>query len=497
MIEDEPTTGPMTRHVVNFVGSRVAAAVLNLASVAVFTRLLTPEAFGHYLVAQAAAFVVYGFTMQWLCFAYFANFAQSGPEGQSAQIATMAKTLAGLVTAFLLLVSLVALTGLVPAGLLFVVAAMVVGLALYDGVVQVGRSRLLSGRVALVTLLRSVLIISLGSMAVTAFHTWASLCLAVATAHVLALLPLAREVTSHATTPWSRPRAVGMLQFGWPLIGSYGVASLGQNVDRLILAQWAGAASVGPYGAIADLVRQMLTVFGEAISFTYVPMAKQSSSEHDLARARHYMSEAALACGTVALFGAGFALVLGRPLLGQLLNPAYDEAAGWLLPWLVLAGGLGLFRSYYLGQIIYFEPTARLELEAAAAQAATTIATSLTLIPLLGLTGAVVALTAGQVVACAVLFRVARRSPIFQPPWAQLAGIALLAAVGSGLAATAGGFTRAVWPSLLLEATVLGTLLLITVVRYNILSIKDVAAVGVRRGRGLISELCAARKSSS
>lgn len=48
------------RHASLYLVSRLAAAVLNLVSVAVFTRLATPEVYGGYLVGFATSFVVFG-----------------------------------------------------------------------------------------------------------------------------------------------------------------------------------------------------------------------------------------------------------------------------------------------------------------------------------------------------------------------------------------------------------------------------------------------------
>ena len=42
------------------------AAALNLTSVALFTRLAGPAGYGEYLIAFSWAYVVYGWSTQWL-----------------------------------------------------------------------------------------------------------------------------------------------------------------------------------------------------------------------------------------------------------------------------------------------------------------------------------------------------------------------------------------------------------------------------------------------
>ena len=64
------------KHVGYYFGSKLVAAILNLASMALFVRLAGHEVYGGYIVAMAWAAIVYSVTLQWLRFAFFASYSE-------------------------------------------------------------------------------------------------------------------------------------------------------------------------------------------------------------------------------------------------------------------------------------------------------------------------------------------------------------------------------------------------------------------------------------
>src|SRR5262249_58664988 len=65
-------TGMVTEHALLYLGARLFAAAANLAAVAIFTRLAASDVYGGYLLIFSWAFVIYGFSGQWLGAAFFA-----------------------------------------------------------------------------------------------------------------------------------------------------------------------------------------------------------------------------------------------------------------------------------------------------------------------------------------------------------------------------------------------------------------------------------------
>ena len=415
------------QHVAYYLSSKVFAAIVNLLAVAVFARLSGPSGYGEYLVSFAWAYVVYGFSIQWLRFSFFARYRDIDA---SAQIATFTTSLGTLIALIAALGAGLFMTGLVPGQMIASVVCLVIALAIYDCAHEVGRTRLRAGAVASAVILRAVLMLCLGAAALTVFKTPAALALAVAAAHLGAIAPLVNEIRPHLTTAWSKGIAREFLDYGWPLILSFGVTSLGQNVDRLMLAHWWGAATVGPYGAVNDLIKQCFVVVSEAIAGAYITTAKSALREGDDTHARDVLNQAFCAYTAVSAFGAAFILCFEHPVIDALLGAAFREPTEALVPLFVLASVFMIFRSFYFGQVIFFGGSSKVELLASGAMVATAGACALALVPSRGAQGAAIALMLGQIVSCSVYIGAGTAIYRMPVPWRNAAGITGLALAG-------------------------------------------------------------------
>ena len=156
--------------------------------------------------------------------------------------------------------------GLFEPSFLVAVFALVVGMTLYEAAFEVARTLLNARGAALAMILRTVLMVLFGSVS------------------SLARRRRARARPCHCGRPcrwpprrrwrpfhglrWahgSRAASFHIVTYGWPLLLSFGVTAVGQSIDRLLLAHYLGPATLGPYGVVADMLRQSFTVLGDAI----------------------------------------------------------------------------------------------------------------------------------------------------------------------------------------------------------------------------------------
>ncbi|MDB5535653.1 MAG: Membrane protein involved in the export of O-antigen and teichoic acid, partial [Devosia sp.] len=241
------------RHASLYLVSRVAAAVLNLVSVALFTRLAPPDVFGHYLVGFATGFIVFGTAFQWLLHAHFGVYTPA----RAARLAGALSALLGAIA----LAALMVLAGAIafrlidaPQGL--GIAALVLGLVVHIAAVEVGRAQLLVGQVTAASLLRGVLMLAFGCATLLVLKDATALLAAIGLAHVLAALPvllaLQRGIWKAGFVSPERSDVLALLTYGWPLILALMAGALSINLDRIALGWWVGAGAVGPYGAVAD-----------------------------------------------------------------------------------------------------------------------------------------------------------------------------------------------------------------------------------------------------
>jgi O-antigen/teichoic acid export membrane protein len=412
----------MTEHALLYLGARIFAAAANLAAVAIFTRLAASDVYGGYLLIFSWAFVIYGFLGQWLGAAFFAVYQH---ETAAAQIGTLARLLVGSLVAAAGVILAVAAAGLVPwpvAGGLFLV---VTALSLFITVMEAGRTRLEAGLVSIILVTRAALIVTFGAATLLAGGGALALAIALAIANIIAALPALIRLAPYLAEKSDPAVFRRFFGYGWPLVIAFGVTALGQNVDRLILAHVVGTAELGSYGATSDFLKQSFGVISEAIVLAVVSIAKNAAARGDEAGARRALEDAFRALAATVSFGAAFIVTFADELVHVVFGPDFRGTARALVPPLIIANGILIFRAFYFGQSIYFGQSSRNEVIAAVLMLSVTGTLAATLIPGFGIFGAAWAATAGQIAACSVFIIARPRMPI---PFASLSGILAIAA---------------------------------------------------------------------
>ncbi|MDB5537448.1 MAG: Membrane protein involved in the export of O-antigen and teichoic acid, partial [Devosia sp.] len=150
--------------------------------------------------------------------------------------------------------------------------------------------------------------------------------------------------------------------YGWPLILALMAGALSINLDRIALGWWVGAGAVGPYGAVADIIRQSFVVLGEAIAAAYISQAKAQAGEQEARRT--ILRRAFVTLWVIVVFGVIGFVLFGTGVIGVVLAPDYRDTALAAMPILVLGTAGLVLRAYYFGQVIYFANSARREVQA-------------------------------------------------------------------------------------------------------------------------------------
>lgn len=384
-----------------FLGSRIASASLNLLAVAVFTRLGGVETYGTYLLILAWSFILHGTMTFWIDEAFFARYRES------ARIRYISSALVMKSVSLLIVAAPMAL--LIWKGVLTPIFAlalflMTAGLAIHEFAVTVPRTRMKPSLSATATMLRSLLTVALGSATLTLFAGQpVALPIAVASAYLISAIPMFVVYRSELIRGFSREIVVELLRYGWPLMLAGGTWALAQNVDRLALGHFHGSASIGPYGAMADFLKQGFFVFGEVVALSLVTLAKRAASEGRHGDARRALNEAMRSIAVITVFGSILVLALQDTIIAVFFGSQFHASAKELLPLLLVASSILVFRTYYFGQIVYFLPSGLLQFYASALQLAVTVVLVGLLVPTMREHGAAIALIAGQCASCAVV----------------------------------------------------------------------------------------------
>ncbi len=389
-----------------YLSARALSAAGNLLAVAIFSRLAGPAEYGHYVLIFAWSLIVYGFGAQWMRFAYFGVYHQ---DRFAEYISSLARLLGGGLAVVALALAALGVVGLFAPSFLLAVFALVCGMTLYEAAFEVARTLLHARAAALSMILRAALTAVLGSASLWLGGGASALAIAVAVAHVIAATPSLATFSGVRWSHRSRAASLHILGYGWPLLLSFGVAAVGQSIDRLFLAHYLGTAALGPYGVVADVLRQSFTVLGDAITLSLVTIAKSHANKGDRDAADATLQRAFNACLAAAAFGAAFFIVFGGPILQVVFRPEFIAPARGLIPIFAVAFAFMTMRNFYFAQVIYFTRASYLDLVISLVLVVVSTALSFLLVPAYGTHGAAVALMAACIVSCIAFMALGRR----------------------------------------------------------------------------------------
>jgi len=380
-----------------YLTARVISAAGNFLAVAIFSRMAGPAEYGHYVLIFAWALIVYGFGAQWMRFAYFGVYHR---DRAREYVGSLARLLgAGLAIVALVLAGL-GIFGLFEPGFLFAIFALVCGMAVFEAAFEVARTLLNARGAALSMILRASLTVAFGTASLWGGGGASGLAIAIAVANVVATAPSLATFSDLRFSQGSRAASLHIIRYGWPLLLSFGVTAVGQTIDRLLLAHYLGVATLGPYGVVADVMRQSFTVLGEAIILSLIPVAKQQANDGDLKIADGTLRTAFKACLAAAVFGAAFFMVFGETVLPLVLKPDFVVPIRDLIPIFAVAFAFTTMRNFYFAQVIYFTSASYLELVISLLFLAVSAGLSLVLVPSYGPRGAALALMMASIISC-------------------------------------------------------------------------------------------------
>jgi O-antigen/teichoic acid export membrane protein len=409
-----------------YLGSRGLAAAGNLLAVAIFTRIAGPSEYGHYVLIFAWSMIVYGFSAQWMRFAYFGVYQTQKVDEY---VASLARLIATAMAILALGCTGIALYGSFEPAFLLSIFALVCSMTIYEAAFEVTRTLLNASAAALSMILRTCLIVVLGTATLWYYGTAIGLAFAIALAHLLASIPCLMALSGLRLWASSRTAAILMLKYGWPLLLSFGVTAIGQSIDRLLLAHFAGTAALGPYGVVADLLRQSFSVVGEAIILSLVTVAKQHANEGNIEASNRELRKAFNACLTAAAFGAAFFFVFGDAVVRVLLGPKFVDQSRELTPIFAVAFAFMTMRNFYFAQVIYFTRASHLELVVSFLFVVLSSVLSILLIPSYGAYGAAISLMLAFLISCIAYIIAGRRHYRMPVDLAGLGAITMLAAL--------------------------------------------------------------------
>lgn len=420
----------LNRHLIAYLPVYLAQGLVGFGAVAVFTRVLTPEEYGRYVLILAGASLIGTLAFTWLDAAVARHHARSASRGRlSGQLHTawrlyalLALPVAGLGALGLWLAPL-------GAELKTACSFAFAYTLIRSGLTLALETRRAAGEAWRYSLLETFTLSAGFALGVVfawvadlgAAGPFAGMALAAGIALVIdapVLLSKARRDRADA------PRAAAFIAYGAPVAVSLLFEHLLSVGDRFVIAALLGEASTGAYAAGYAVADRSLSIIFLWLGATTGPLLIAALEHRGRAAAQ---SVARNTAGLMALIGfpaaAGLALVSGdaaRLLIGAEIAPQ----AAQVIPFIALSGLMNGIMTFYFHEAYVLGRRPRAMAAVMAGAAVLNLGLNLILTPRFGLTGAALSTViayAGALCVCAVHGRSVFALPIPVRAWGRAA----------------------------------------------------------------------------
>jgi O-antigen/teichoic acid export membrane protein len=381
---------------VRYLPSAVVPSLLGFVAVAVFTRLLSPEAYGGYTLVYTTVMFVHTCAFSWInqaALRYYERYQQGDAQGY------FSTALLGFLTV-LIVVSLAwfALSPLVARARPQLQPLLLLGpplILFYSGgnlVLAFLRAMRCSLRYSLLSAGNAVLKVLAGLLFILSFNLGAAgILLGMIAAGAVVFLPETLRLIHRFRPDPRRFRTdllVAFARYGLPVVGMAFVNIILAASDRYFIEYFMGSAAVGIYSAAYRITESSIMVFVSFLMLAAFPALIAAHERGGDKAARHLMRDLLalfMLLVTPVLTGV---VVLSEEIIGTLLGPAYFSAHR-LVPW--IAGG-----AFWMGLCMYYNKSFELKeqtlilLGLSAAAALVNVGLNVALIPRLGLQGAAI-----------------------------------------------------------------------------------------------------------
>ena len=327
--------------------------LIGFLAVAINTRILGVEAYGHYALAFSTAMFASAFLFEWvrLSLMRFSE-TQDGPQLLSASLSiymgggAVILLIAALLCAYSFDSHFPAL-GWLAVGLF----AACVGFA--DLFMGLARASLRPSLFAFMQLTRGVLALVLGSAAAWAGYGFVGLLIGMAIANVLTVIVgFIRHPVWRLLRPcWPDKASVMTLaNFGLPILLTVLAMQVLQVLDRYVISYFHGPAAVGAYAAAGDITQKLIVMLAAGINLAAYNLTLQVFEKQGLAAAELRLSATLTVLLTlITPVAVGMALI-AEPLAHIMFGVEVAKSSAALMPLLSLAALLQVVRACFIEQ---------------------------------------------------------------------------------------------------------------------------------------------------
>mgnify|MGYP004701746761 CR=1 FL=1 len=374
--------------------------VINLLGLAIYTRMLSPEAFGAYALVIAGTGLGNAVLFQWLQLGVL-RFLPGCRDRKGAFLGTILAVFFCLVVVTCL-GGVVALMFLSDTGMKQLVAVGLVLLwvqAFFELNKELLRSEFSPRRYGMMAMTKSVVALTLGVVFVALGLEAIGLLFGLVIALGLSMVgQFKREWRQVQLVEADRQLFRQLAAYGLPLTATFALGFVISSSDRFFLGWLINAEATGLYAVGYDLANQTLGMVMMIINLAAYPLAVSALEREGQAAAERQLSQNAIALLGLGLPSAAGIILLAPEISPLFLGQAYQDSAAELMPWIAAAALLAGLKAYYFDLSFQLGKKTVLQVWVVLASALVNVGVNFFLIPIYGIMGSAYATVAAYAV---------------------------------------------------------------------------------------------------
>ena len=383
----------LLRHSAIYLLARGVPGLVGFATIIIYTRLLSPEAYGQYALVVTGAVLCNAILYYWLN----ASLLRFLPQYQDNESGLLGAILGAFVSVSFLAGAGGALLAMmwwdsVWGGLIAIGILLVWMQAWFTINLELVRSRLAPIQYGLVSMLKAVVALGVGVVLVLwGYGSYGALTGLLVGFGIAGLWSSWGQWISFKQWRLDRELAKNLLRYGIPLTASFALTVIISSTDRFMLAGLINESATGLYAAGQGLAQQTVGILMTMVNLAAYPLILRTLEDSGSEEARVQLRKNAILLLGIGLpVTAGF-IILSPSVAKIFLGEEFQVAGIELMPWFAVASLLAGLRAYYFDLAFYLGKRTHIQMLVMGSAALLNVVLNFWLIPVYGLLGAVYA----------------------------------------------------------------------------------------------------------
>jgi O-antigen/teichoic acid export membrane protein len=342
----------LIRHSIVYLSARAIPAGIEVLAIALYTRLLMPDAYGQYAIVIATVLFADMLFFTWIRFSVV-RFLPKYAEKEHVLLSIF-------FSVFLILVVCVGIVGLslylfwpnpLHHNLIILGTILLWVKAWFEFHLEVIRARLKPGRYSVQLFIRAILSISLGGTFAYLQYGAEGILFGMIIANTIAFIIYGLKEWSGVRLQFSReiPTRI-FLKFGLPLTASLAIGFVVNTMDRFMLAWLVNLDAAGIYAAGYDIPSKSIAIIMSVVSLASTPIIVRELELNGIKAAQKTLRQNFILLLGISIPAAIGLMLLSKNIVFLILGDAYRLQALSFIPWIAFGILIGGFKSHYVDQ---------------------------------------------------------------------------------------------------------------------------------------------------